>query len=121
MIKQFHKDFYIERDMFQQALPESTMFNLIHRPTIIKVDCVIRKDTPYRRKNSPRRQSVYIEGHPLDHRRTSMPSQFLRDQPSRFGDLALELPSEKSLCRVFVTTLLHEKIHATPSYLTARH
>ena len=41
------------------------MFNMIHMPTVIKVDCVIRKDTPYRREEFSRRQSVNIEGHPL--------------------------------------------------------
>ncbi len=65
MIKQFHQDFYIERDMIQQALQKQTMFNLIHMPTVIKVDCIIRKDTSYRREEFSRRQSVNIEGHPL--------------------------------------------------------
>ena len=65
MIEQFHQDFYIERDMIQQALQQQTMFNMIHMPTVIKVDCVIRKDTPYRREEFSRRQSVNIEGHPL--------------------------------------------------------
>jgi predicted nucleotidyltransferase len=65
MIEQFHQDFYIERDMIQQALQQQTMFNLIHMPTVIKVDCVIRKDTPYRREEFSRRQSVNIEGYPL--------------------------------------------------------
>jgi hypothetical protein len=65
MIEQFHQDFYIERDMIQQALQHQTMFNMIHMPTIIKVDCVVRKDTPYRREEFSRRQSVNIEGNSL--------------------------------------------------------
>lgn len=65
MIEQFHQDFYIERDMIQQALQQQTMFNMIHMPTVIKVDCVIRKDTPYRREEFSRRQSVNIEGNSL--------------------------------------------------------
>ncbi len=65
MIEQFHQDFYIEREMIQQALQQRTMFNLIHMPTVIKVDCVIRKDTPYRLEEFSRRQPVNIEGHTL--------------------------------------------------------
>ena len=65
MIEQFHQDFYIEREMIQQALQQRTMFNLIHMPTVIKVDCLIRKDTPYRLEEFSRRQPVNIEGHTL--------------------------------------------------------
>lgn len=61
----FQDDFYIERDMIQQALIQKTMFNLIHMPTVIKVDCVIRKDTPYRREEFSRRQTIIIEGNRL--------------------------------------------------------
>jgi len=61
----FQDDFYIERDMIQQALIQKTMFNLIHIPTVIKVDCVIRKDTPYRREEFSRRQTIIIEGNRL--------------------------------------------------------
>ncbi len=65
LIQLFQDDFYIEREMIHQALIQQTMFNIIHMPTVIKVDCVIRKDTPYRREEFARRQTVTIEGHPL--------------------------------------------------------
>jgi hypothetical protein len=61
----FQDDFYIEREMIEQALLQKTLFNLIHMPTVIKIDCVIRKDTPYRREEFSRRQTVNIEGNPL--------------------------------------------------------
>ena len=61
----FQEDFYIEREMIQQALLKKTMFNLIHMPTVIKIDCVIRKDSPYRREEFSRRQTVTIEGKPV--------------------------------------------------------
>jgi len=61
----FQEDFYIERDMIQQALRQKTMFNLIHLPTVIKIDCVIRKDSPYRCEEFSRRKTVTIEGTPI--------------------------------------------------------
>jgi len=55
LMQLFQDDFYIEREMIHQALIQQTMFNIIHMPTVIKVDCVIRKDTPYRREEFARR------------------------------------------------------------------
>ena len=61
----FQDDFYINKEMIQHALKQNTLFNLIHMPTVIKVDCIIRKDTPYRSEEFSRRQTIIIEGNPL--------------------------------------------------------
>ena len=41
------------------------MFNLIHTEAIVKVDFVVRKDTPYHREEFGRRRQAVIDGHPV--------------------------------------------------------
>ena len=48
--------------MIADAVAHQTAFNLIHDRTVIKVDCIVRKDTPYRRVELARRRPVTIAG-----------------------------------------------------------
>ena len=41
------------------------MFNLIHTEAIVKVDFVVRKDTPYHREEFGRRRRTIIDGQPV--------------------------------------------------------
>jgi hypothetical protein len=56
----FQQDYYIDRDMVQRAVRDHAMFNMIHNAMVIKVDCVVRKDTEYRREEFSRRRTVSI-------------------------------------------------------------
>jgi hypothetical protein len=38
------------------------MFNMIHNALMVKVDCVVRKDTVYRREEFARRKTVTVAG-----------------------------------------------------------
>jgi len=38
------------------------MFNMIHNALMVKVDCVVRKDTAYRREEFARRKTVTVAG-----------------------------------------------------------
>ncbi len=38
------------------------MFNLIHHASVIKVDCVVLKDEPYRQEEFARRREVIVGG-----------------------------------------------------------
>ena len=38
------------------------MFNMIHNALVVKVDCVVRKDSEYRREEFARRRPVTIAG-----------------------------------------------------------
>lgn len=38
------------------------MFNMIHNALVVKVDCVVRKETDYRREEFARRRAVSIAG-----------------------------------------------------------
>lgn len=58
----FRTDFYCDRDMIADAVAHRSAFNLIHNRTVIKVDCIVRKDTPYRRVELARRRPVTIAG-----------------------------------------------------------
>lgn len=56
----FQQEYYIDRDMVQQAVRDHAMFNMIHNALVVKVDCVVRKDTEYRRKEFARRRAITV-------------------------------------------------------------
>lgn len=58
----FQLEYYIDRDMVQRAVRDHAMFNIIHSALVVKVDCVVRKDTEYRRTEFARRRAVSIAG-----------------------------------------------------------
>ncbi len=58
----FHDAYYIEPDMVQQAIRNRSMFNMIHNALVVKVDCVVRKDTDYRREEFARRRTITLAG-----------------------------------------------------------
>jgi hypothetical protein len=62
IIALFEPDYYVPRDAVAQAIARRGMFNLIHNDSIIKVDCVVLKDEPYRLEEFARRQEVTIGG-----------------------------------------------------------
>ena len=48
--------------MVQQAVRNRSMFNMIHNALVVKVDCVVRKDSDYRREEFSRRRPVVVNG-----------------------------------------------------------
>ena len=58
----FQDEYYIDRDMIQQAVRNRSMFNMIHNIRVVKVDCVVRKESEYRREEFARRRPVTIAG-----------------------------------------------------------
>jgi hypothetical protein len=58
----FEDDYYVERRAVEEAVAHASMFNLLHRESVIKVDCIIRKESEYRRLEFERRHAVEIEG-----------------------------------------------------------
>ena len=57
----FESDFYVDEIMIREAIGYCDMFNIIHNETMIKVDFIIRKDTPYRRLEFNRRCLMKID------------------------------------------------------------
>jgi len=57
----FEKDCYLEPETVRRAVRNRGMFNLIHNEYVIKVDFVVRKDSPYRRREFSRRKRVSVD------------------------------------------------------------
>jgi hypothetical protein len=58
----FEADFYLEPEAVRDAIADRGAFNLIHEDRVVKVDCLVRKDTEYRREEFRRRRPVAVEG-----------------------------------------------------------
>jgi len=64
-IRRFERDHYLEPETLREAVKNKGMFNLIHDQYIIKVDFVVRKDTPYRRREFSRKKKISVDGQDL--------------------------------------------------------
>ena len=58
----FATDFYIDTEAVRDAIARHGMFNVIHYESIMKVDFIVRKDTPYRQQEFLRRCAIDVEG-----------------------------------------------------------
>jgi hypothetical protein len=61
IIASFENDYYLDRNAVARAIANQSLFNLIHNESIIKVDCIIKKSTDYRRLEFERRKEVEIK------------------------------------------------------------
>ncbi len=61
MYSVFSPDYYVAREAMEEATREKTMFNMIHDESIIKVDCIVRKDSVYRKQEFERRKRIRIQ------------------------------------------------------------
>src|SRR3989441_10233356 len=57
----FEGEFYLDRDAVASAIVERGAFNLIHEAHVVKVDCIVRKESDYRRTEFSRRLRRSIE------------------------------------------------------------
>ncbi len=57
----FRPDYYVSEEAVRDSIATKSIFNLIHEESVIKVDCVVRKDTPYRQAEFERRRRIEIE------------------------------------------------------------
>jgi hypothetical protein len=61
ILRLFAGDYYVSRAAVVDSIGRESIFNLIHQDSVIKVDCIIRKSTPYRLAEFARRQRIVIE------------------------------------------------------------
>ena len=61
----FEKDHYLEPETVREAVKNKRMFNLIHDQYVIKVDFIVPKDTPYRRREFSRKKKISVDGQDL--------------------------------------------------------
>ena len=57
--------FLSDREAVRAAVGRREVFNLIHQVHVVKVDCIVRKDSEYRRTEFARRRRGSVEGHVL--------------------------------------------------------
>ena len=56
----FRPDYYVSEESIRESLAHESVFNLIHQESVIKVDCIIRKSSEYRKTEFERRQKISI-------------------------------------------------------------
>ena len=56
----FRPDYYVSERSISESLAHESIFNLLHQESVIKVDCIIRKNSEYRRAEFERRQKITI-------------------------------------------------------------
>ena len=56
----FRPDYYVSEENIRESLAQESIFNLIHRESVIKVDCIVRKGSEYRQTEFARRRQVSI-------------------------------------------------------------
>ena len=58
----FAADYCVAEADVQRAIAARTMFNVLHLEKVVKLDFIVRKDTPYRRQEFERRNRVQMPG-----------------------------------------------------------
>ena len=61
MVQLFSADYYISEEAVKNSIANRSMFNLIHNESVIKVDCIVRKQSEFRRAEFDRRQRIKID------------------------------------------------------------
>ena len=61
VVEIFADDFYLDRQTVAEAIHRKSMSNLIHTEYVIKVDLVVRKDSPYRRMEFSRKKRIAVD------------------------------------------------------------
>lgn len=61
-IKEFEVDYYVPQNRVRDAITRNRMFNVLNQQTIIKIDCVIRKNDEFNVNAFSRRQRVNYSG-----------------------------------------------------------
>jgi hypothetical protein len=56
----FRPSYYVSEESIRESIVHESIFNLIHEDAVIKVDCIIRKRSEYRRAEFERRQRISI-------------------------------------------------------------
>lgn len=62
LIDNLEPDYYIPHNSMRRAIASERMFNVLHQETAFKVDCVLRKSTPFQKMAFERRQEVDFFG-----------------------------------------------------------
>ena len=58
----FRPDYYVSDEDVARALRETDMFNALHLEAVVKLDLIVRKESPFRAHEFARRQRVTLPG-----------------------------------------------------------
>jgi hypothetical protein len=61
VVKLFSPDYYVSREAVDSSITHQSLFNLIHHESVIKVDCIVRKESAYRLTEFDRRKRIRIQ------------------------------------------------------------
>jgi hypothetical protein len=64
-IEILENDYYVPVDSVHDAIRDTTLFNIIHEESIIKVDFIVRKNSEYRMLEFKRRKQIRIGETPI--------------------------------------------------------
>jgi hypothetical protein len=62
-IREFESDYYVPRGRIRDAISRNKMFNILNQKTIIKVDCIVRKNEEFQIEAFSRRQRINYAGY----------------------------------------------------------
>lgn len=65
LLRAFSGEYYLDDQAARRAVAERRLVNAVHESTLVKVDLVIRKDTPFRKAEFERRRIVTVYGQPV--------------------------------------------------------
>lgn len=58
IIAEFEPDYYVPRERVFDAISRKFMFNLLHHETVVKIDCMIRKETEFQKTAFTNRKKI---------------------------------------------------------------
>lgn len=58
IIKEFEADYYVPQNRVKDSIHRQSMFNLLHQTKIVKIDCVLRKDTEFQKLAFSNRRKI---------------------------------------------------------------
>ncbi len=58
IIKEFEADYYVPQNRVKDSIYRQSMFNLLHQTKIVKIDCVLRKDTEFQKLAFSNRRKI---------------------------------------------------------------
>ena len=65
LVAMFGVEFSCSADRIRDAITRRAMFNLIHTEAVVKIDVIVRKDSPYREEEFRRRRRTEISAVPM--------------------------------------------------------
>lgn len=60
ILRLFGTDYYVSLENVRESIACESMFNIIHLESVIKVDCIVRKSSEYRRTEFERRRRIKV-------------------------------------------------------------